>query len=226
MTPALTAFVAYSAQLAVVVLATEAAIRLSRASSPALRLGLWQGAWLLAWLLPFAGLLVPVPAAHAWLAGTSPVTGSAGHAFHMGWPAVVVPVMVMGMCARLAWLTVGLVRLRELRHRSEPAALDATQSALVQTVAPRAEIRWTDDIAQPVTFGCARPVVLLPRRLSQLDAEARLAVLCHELLHARRGDWRWIVAERITGAVFWCHPRRGGCSGACICAGNRWSTRQ
>ena len=206
MTPELVALVVYGAQLAVVVLATEAALQLTRPTSPSLRLRLWRAAWLLAWLLPFGNLLAPVPAAPAWLVSMGPAASRPAQVTEAGWLGLLVPVVVMGAGAHLAWLAVGLVRLRRLRRRSEPAMLDATQSSMVQAVAPHADVRWTDDVAQPVTFGNARPVVLLPRRLSQLDSESQLTVLCHELLHVRRRDWRWILLERATGALLWCHP--------------------
>ena len=78
--------------------------------------------------------------------------------------------------------------------------------ALRAAVAPRAEFRWSDDLQQPVTFGIRRPVVLLPRRFSELTGDARRAVACHELLHVARRDWMWIVLEAYVRALFWFHP--------------------
>jgi TonB family protein len=32
------------------------------------------------------------------------------------------------------------------------------------------------------------------------------AILCHEILHVRRGDWLFVIAEELVRAVFWFHP--------------------
>ena len=89
---------------------------------------------------------------------------------------------------------------------ARPAYLDESAEALRAAVAPRAELRWTSHLAQPVAFGLRRPLVLLPRSLATLSIEARQAVLCHELLHVARHDWPWIVAEDLVRAVMWFHP--------------------
>jgi TonB family protein len=57
-----------------------------------------------------------------------------------------------------------------------------------------------------VTFGWRRPVILLPPAIRELSTEARIAVVCHELLHVARRDWLWLWIEEAVRTVFWFHP--------------------
>jgi TonB family protein len=78
--------------------------------------------------------------------------------------------------------------------------------ALRESLAPRAEFRWSSDVQQPVTLGIWHPLVLLPRRFDDLSAEGKRAVACHELLHVQRRDWLWTIVEAHVRALFWFHP--------------------
>src|SRR5438045_9582263 len=57
-----------------------------------------------------------------------------------------------------------------------------------------------------VTFGLAKPIVLLPESFLAMDARFQSAIACHELLHIRRRDWAQHLVEEIVRAVFWFHP--------------------
>jgi hypothetical protein len=48
--------------------------------------------------------------------------------------------------------------------------------------------------------------VLLPEGFDAMPRERQLAVALHELLHARRGDWAFLVAEEALVAVLFFHP--------------------
>ena len=51
-----------------------------------------------------------------------------------------------------------------------------------------------------------RPVVLLPTHFESLDTPLRETILYHEILHVRRRDWLFAVAEEASRAVLWFHP--------------------
>ena len=107
--------------------------------------------------------------------------------------------LASGVVIRLGWLGVGLWRLRQYRRHSQPLKPAAGWNA-------EADLRISGAIASPVTFGFRKPVVLLPARFPELDAQIREAILCHEVLHVRRHDWLFTVAEELVRAVFWFHP--------------------
>jgi TonB family protein len=107
--------------------------------------------------------------------------------------------LAAGVVVRLGWLGVGLWRLRQYRRHSQPLEPATNWNA-------EADLRISGAIASPVTFGFRKPVVLLPARFPELDAQIQEAILCHEVLHVRRHDWLFTVAEELVRAVFWFHP--------------------
>jgi TonB family protein len=104
-----------------------------------------------------------------------------------------------GIVARLVWLGAGFWRLRRFRLNSQP--LEPALSWGVE-----ADLRISAHVSSPVTFGFRKPVVLLPAHFPDLSPEMQDAVLCHEILHVRRGDWLFTLAEELVRCVFWFHP--------------------
>jgi protein TonB len=108
-------------------------------------------------------------------------------------------ILILGAAARFAWLAAGFWRLRRYRHDSNPLEVQLPWPS-------RAEVRVCEALSSPVTFGVRRPVILVPPQFLALAADARQAILCHELLHVGRRDWLFTVAEEIVRAVLWFHP--------------------
>jgi TonB family protein len=206
------ALLTYSAQVTILVAAAAVASWAVRLSIPAAKLHYWRAVVVLCLLLPFVPDLRPAaPAATVTfvvMEGTgAPSADAPGTRWIISAATTAVPwVIVAGVALRLGWLVIGAVRLRHLRRRSEPASLTAALVELHESVSPRAMVRTTTDVEQPVTFGWRQPIVLLPPRFAGLTADAQRAVLCHELLHVRRRDWPGIVVEELLRALFWFHP--------------------
>jgi TonB family protein len=112
----------------------------------------------------------------------------------------------IGIVVRLVWLAFGWVRLAALRRESTAADLGEDIDALRHRLAPRAALRFTSDLEQPVTFGWHRPLVLLPDEMVALPREEQRAIVCHELLHVARRDWLWLWLEEGMRTLFWFHP--------------------
>jgi len=115
------------------------------------------------------------------------------------WTEISLFVLLGGMAIRMIWLATGLWRLSRLRKHSTPLPVASSWSV-------EADIRISDAISSPVTFGYIQPTVLLPANFHELEASAQEAILCHEVLHVRRKDWLWTVAEELVRCVFWFHP--------------------
>jgi beta-lactamase regulating signal transducer with metallopeptidase domain len=118
--------------------------------------------------------------------------------------------MLAGILLRFALLALGLLKLRRFREASTPIA-DAAESAAIlkqmrASVGAVADFRLSRDVESPVTFGLAKPVILLPERFLATDARFQSAIACHELLHVRRRDWAHHLAEEIVRASLWFHP--------------------
>jgi len=120
------------------------------------------------------------------------------------WMQVAIWIVLAGIALRLAYVSVGLWRLRRLR-RSGRAAPSAAYDDMQRALGTRAEIRFAD-AGHPVTWGLSRPIVMLPESLTSQPVEVQRAVVAHELLHVSRRDWPWVVCEELLRAVLWFHP--------------------
>lgn len=112
---------------------------------------------------------------------------------------IVLALLGAGMLGRLVWLGAGFLRLRRYRRHSRPLMPAPAWSV-------EADLRVSEDIASPVTFGLRKPVVLLPAGFHELDRATQDAILAHECLHVRRHDWTFTLIEELIRVVFWFHP--------------------
>jgi TonB family protein len=194
--------VAYSLQIGMLVGLAAVIPTVLRLRQPGAKLVYWQ-------ILLAACLLLPLqPWKQAISAGTVEVTTTitAVQPAHRSPSPLAIPrgemallVVLAGAAIRLGWLAVGFWKLRRYRRLSRP--LEPAPAWSVE-----ASLLLSDEIASPVTFGWRKPVVLLPANFPALDTQVQDAILCHEVMHVRRGDWLFTVAEEIVRAIFWFHP--------------------
>ena len=195
--------VAYSLQIGMLVGLLAFVPALLRLRLPGARLVYWQ-------VLLVACLLLPLvrPWKQEAIAATVQVTTviTAVQPVHSAPKRSSIPatdiglaVLVGGAVIRLAWLAAGFWKLRLYRRRSRP--LEPAPSWGVE-----ASLRLSDDVASPVTFGWRKPVVLLPAAFPKMGSRVQDAILCHEVLHVRRGDWLFMVGEEVVRALLWFHP--------------------
>lgn len=110
--------------------------------------------------------------------------------------------------ARLARLGTHAAALRRLRRRLSPATTDGLGEAVQQAagrlgVRQRVEVIAAADAEVPMTFGLARPLIVLP---SWLSAEDRRLALLHEMAHVRQRDYAAQWLEALVAALFALHP--------------------
>lgn len=206
----------YSLQIGVLVGVSAGIPRLLRVFVPAVQHAFWRALLLACVLLPLlqprhAAMALPhpgVPAAPAAAGGAlwpfelvSAVDGRRAR----DWTGMVFGIVAAGALCRLAWVSVGFIRLRRRTAQGGDDATGAFED-VQRALRTRASIRWSCDVEQAVTFGLRRPVVLLPASLQGLEPRALRAVVAHELFHVQRRDWAWLIAEEIVRAVFWFHP--------------------
>ena len=208
--PTLTNLFLYAAQAAVVIGALAALLAVLRLP-PAFRLLACQTVLVALLVLPWLALVRTTPS------GLSPGPLSPGSGTFVDaidarvsagkpWAAIAGSVLAAGVVLRLLWLVVGLVRLSRLTRRLPAAETTDEVDALQAELGTCARVHFAAGIAQSVTFGVAPAIVLLPAALRDASAELRTAVLCHELLHVRRKDWPWVLAEEAVLALMWFHP--------------------
>jgi beta-lactamase regulating signal transducer with metallopeptidase domain len=109
----------------------------------------------------------------------------------------------------LAWLAVGVVRLRMMAGRGE-VWLDGTarmnEIALDANIRRSALVVLSRDVAVPLTFGFRRSTIVMPFAAREWSADELTRALRHELEHVRREDWLLQLAARVACAFYWPHP--------------------
>ena len=187
----------------VLVLAAAGALAALVIAHPKGRLWFWQALLLAMLLLPFIEPRkadTAVPSAAVEIVATASIAASPQAArFHWrseDW----LWLLAAGAVLRLAWVAIGLMRLRRYRREATPLPAPAFSAS--------ASVRWysSDSVPGPATYGCLRPVILLPRSVLDLPAEIRRAIECHELIHVRRRDGLFVPAEAVLRSLLWFHP--------------------
>ncbi len=193
----------WSLQIILLVAAGAALPALVGLRVPKVRLAYWQLVLVACLLLPAVrswkqdviggtvGVSTTTVSIAPTTSGTNPVPSSA--------PMVLLAVIAAGILVRFGFLLSGMWRLR--CYRLESRALEPPSPWGVE-----ANLRISEEIAGPVTFGFRKPVVLLPVRFLSLDEPMQDAILCHEILHVRRRDWLFASGEELVRALFWFHP--------------------
>jgi beta-lactamase regulating signal transducer with metallopeptidase domain len=125
------------------------------------------------------------------------------------WFAIAWRCYLAGAAFLLAWLAVGVIRLRAMATR---AAVWLDGTARMNAVAADANIRrsalvvLSGDVAVPLTFGFRRSTIILPLAAREWSADELTRALRHELEHVRREDWLLQLAARAACALYWPHP--------------------
>ncbi len=201
---------AYALQAALILGVGLCLPSLFRLRDPRACLYYWQGLLLAVLALP---LLQP-EAGRVILAGELTVTAgwldglAANGAGGETWTAYRLLLLAVGLgtLVRLAWLGLGLSRLRSLRRDAVLAALSPAVSRAFEDAGTRARLLVSGRVEGPVTFGWRDPVILLPAGVLELAPEAQRGIVCHELLHVRRRDWLCALFEEAVRALLWFHP--------------------
>ena len=119
----------------------------------------------------------------------------------------VIIVWLTGMCAcSLIFLIVYLKCYREFKT-SLPARNDSTMRWLQEHELRRTvQIRQSDRIQAPLTYGVFRPVILLPKSINWTDEAGLKAILTHEFTHVRRFDSLAKLVLTAAVCVHWFNP--------------------
>lgn len=194
---------AYAAQVTIIVLACAGLPRLLGLRSPGVQYAFWRTLLLICLLLPIVQpwqtaemVVVPAPSQPSTSVSAAPPTAGprAPATARLDWVGVARLVIPIGIVARLAWIGLGMIRLRRLRKRAQGAANGFED--LQDAISARAPILWSSEVRHPVTFGVLKPVVLLPIAL-------RPRIFRHNV-----PSWRtsFITSSAATGDGSW--PRR------------------
>jgi len=190
----------YSAQVAIIAAAGWGLSLMLWEKHPKARLLHWQILLLACLLIPLFGPRHVPPAEYGGVAFT---TGTAS-AVPVDAPRFTLPdastlllcLIGAGSLAFLLRMGLGCLRIHLYRRRA----------ILIQAEGGDAEIRLSEELRSPITFGWLRPVILLPKYFPELPEAQQRAVLTHELTHVRRRDWLFTIIEESIRAILWFHP--------------------
>jgi beta-lactamase regulating signal transducer with metallopeptidase domain len=132
-------------------------------------------------------------------------------ALRVGWPAVIAGVYVVGVVSLFGRLLFGLVGCRRLVRGGrtlEPVHLLSGCSAARGAVLRRHRllVLVCPAVRTPVTVGCLRSRILLPRDWSDWSDSKREAALAHELAHVERRDALFAALAALNRCLYWFHP--------------------
>lgn len=133
-----------------------------------------------------------------------PAAEQSGAAVSPDWQTIVwlVGALVCGACfAAVYWAC------RRTFRESLPVARDEARRWLqCHPLRRRLEIRRSDRVSTPLTYGVLRPVILLPKAVDWEDRDTMRYVLTHEYVHIRRFDALLKVVMTVAACVHWFNP--------------------
>ncbi len=144
----------------------------------------------------------------------APAPGTAGvsaSAPAIDWPALLLLIWLAGAAISLLRFAVGLTTAWWISRRATPV-VDASWRHLLHDLSDRlglvraVRLLRSTRASVPMTWGWARPVVLLPVDANTWTDECREAVLAHELAHVQRRDCAIQAIAQLACAVYWFNP--------------------
>jgi TonB family protein len=198
---------AFSVQFAAIAAFTLMLARVSRRAAPRARMALLQIGLLAALCAPLLQVRSgPILRGAALGAVTVETTAAVPARSQTIRPTTLaLGVLAAGAALRLGWTLLGLAGLARRRRRSRLVGEECPELLeLCGRLGVKAELRAGSP--SPVAFGFLRPAVLLPEGLLASGGDALRAVLAHELVHLRRRDWLFVLAEELLLAALWFHP--------------------
>ncbi|MCW3055257.1 MAG: hypothetical protein JWN14_4427, partial [Chthonomonadales bacterium] len=119
----------------------------------------------------------------------------------------------VGVAGFMARMFVGFLTLRRWKQGSREAPQTLYETASNAGNPPNdcrpitLRIAAADSgLRVPITWGIARPIVLLPVDYALETTDRCRAALLHELAHVRRRDWAWLLLAQSLCALYWCVP--------------------
>ncbi|MEG2420002.1 MAG: M56 family metallopeptidase, partial [Oscillospiraceae bacterium] len=68
------------------------------------------------------------------------------------------------------------------------------------------QVRISDQVSQPLTYGVVKPIIVLPKTLDLTDEQSLFAILSHELSHIKRFDTGIKMLLALVVCIHWFNP--------------------
>ena len=116
-------------------------------------------------------------------------------------------IWIAGAVLLAAFFLVGHLRGRRVYSASLPVEQPFAKAWLEENRIRRpVQIRYSDRIESPLTYGFLWPVLLVPADMDWADEETAAFILSHEMSHIRRFDafTKWLLAAAL--CIHWFNP--------------------
>lgn len=126
-------------------------------------------------------------------------------------PSWIIWIWLAGLAVCLAQLGAGLARLHRVTRRSRDVEAGPWADCLRRThrtmgLGRRVRLVWSRHPTLLVTWGAARPAVILPRAAMDWSPDRIRVVVEHELAHIARHDWLMQMSGELLRAIYWFNP--------------------
>ncbi|WP_232063203.1 M56 family metallopeptidase [Undibacterium sp. KW1] len=130
------------------------------------------------------------------------------------WLPLVVTLWSMGVLLMLMRLALGLLWVYRLgQHGNDIAVLTqqwqarTNQLAYQFAIRRQVQVKFQKDLLSPVTYGCIKPVVVMPASLlTGMPPDMIEALLAHELAHIKRWDYVVNLLQNLVLSLLFYHP--------------------
>lgn len=154
---------------------------------------------------PRSAILTTVPVAMHELPDSPAQGAAAPPAWRLpDWSVIAGGAWLAGALLLLVRQAAGFWMLHALRRRS--FAITCGLAGELRAEFGTVEIRESPLCAVPLTWGCVRPVVLLPVDASSWPEAQLRAALAHEFGHVARRDFLWRQLAQVVRAFLWPNP--------------------
>ncbi|MGB4246350.1 MAG: M56 family metallopeptidase, partial [Pseudohongiellaceae bacterium] len=159
---------------------------------------------LLTWLSPVSVMTPPLIQLTALVAPAEKLST-------FNWDTWILAFYLVPATLLLLRLGIGVMRLAQLRQQADfvdaPSQLNALEDSRHRLgISRRIDLRISNQVVSPVSFGLLRPQVILPDHAQSWSAPILQDVLVHELSHIKRLDWLSMLLGYLIVSVFWFNP--------------------
>lgn len=154
-------------------------------------------------LMPLLAIALPVwrPSSSAALAMIASV--SSGRAVEplarLHWSGFLLAIYVTGVI-------LALLRIARAVDAARTLAIGSTLPDFEVPEAENVRVLIGEPAISPLTMGLLEPVIVLPQEAREWSPQRREVVMRHELAHARRGDWMFLILAQVAVALYWFNP--------------------
>jgi probable HAF family extracellular repeat protein len=151
---------------------------------------------------PTISTLPPAKPSPADMSPVLSVTGGRNPSF--SWPLLLLTLWLAGVAITLLRITEQGLRLSALVKAAQPISLFGDIPASLPSLPP---VRESAGVSAPCVAGLFRPIILLPRNITQtLSPDEIQLALAHELAHLQRCDLWMALLPAAAQALFFFHP--------------------